>query len=139
MAISERMKRMSNVFGITLKSEGFSGELYNCYEEKAEPFEDVTEFFNIVNAFLDALEYPEQKIKYRAFKKTLPELKIIDIDPAKKLFEVEHLLESCKNRAFLILITGRDNATWQGTVYNKAKDRESSFNSEIELLNIINK
>ena len=139
MAISERMKRMSNVFGITLKSKGFSGELYNCYEEKAEPFEDVTEFFNIVNAFLDALEYPEQKIKYRAFKKTLPELKIIDIDPAKKLFEVEHLLELCKNRAFLILITGRDNATWQGTVYNKEKDRESSFNSEIELLNIINK
>ena len=138
MAISDRMKRMPNVVGFNLENDGFKGELYNCYEEKAETFNDVNDFFNVVNAFLDAVEFPEQKIKYRAFKKTLPELKLIDIDPAEKLFEVEHLLELCKEKAYLMMITGRDNATWQGTIYNKAEDVESSFNSEVELLRIIN-
>ncbi len=139
MALSERMKRMSNTFGITLKNDGFKGELYNCFEEKPEEFFDVNDFFNLVNAFLDVLEFPAQKIKYRTFKRTLPNLKLIDIDPNKKLCNTEDLLTFCKRKAFIILITSRDNATWQGMVYNKSEDKEYSFNSEIELLRIINK
>ena len=55
MAISDRMKRMSNCVGITLKNDGFKGELYNCFENEPRTFSDVDDFFNIVNTFLDAL------------------------------------------------------------------------------------
>ncbi|SFH93138.1 hypothetical protein SAMN04487830_11336 [Pseudobutyrivibrio sp. OR37] len=139
MAISDRMKRMHNCVGITLKNEGFKGELYNCYENEPEEFNDVDDFFNIVNSFLDALEYPAQKIKYRSFKKTLPTLKLVDIDPKEKLFDTEKLLDLCKRKAYIIMVTGRDNATWQGMIYSKSEDKEYSFNSEVELVRILNK
>jgi hypothetical protein len=139
MAISGRMQRSSSCIGITLKNEGFKGELYNCYENEPETFSDISEFFDTVNSFLDAVEYPAQKTKYRAFKKTLPNLKIVDIDPNNQLFEPEHLLDLCTRKAYIILVLGRDNATWQGLCYSKAEDKEYSFNSEVELLRIINK
>ncbi|WP_028242834.1 hypothetical protein [Pseudobutyrivibrio ruminis] len=138
MAISDRMKRMSNCVGITLKEEGFKGELYTCFENEPRTFADVDDFFNIVNTFLDVLEFPAQKVKYRSFKKTLPTLKLVDIDPNEKLFNTEHLLDLCDKKAFVIMVTGRDNATWQGMIYNKSEDKEYSFNSEVELLRIIN-
>ena len=49
MAISDRMKRMSNCVGITLKNDGFKGELYNCFENEPRTFSDVDDFFNIIN------------------------------------------------------------------------------------------
>ena len=138
MAISDRMKRMSNCVGITLKNDGFKGELYNCFESEPRTFSDVDDFFNIVNTFLDALEFPAQKVKYRTFKKTLPTLKIVDIDPNEKLFETEQLLSLCTRKAYIIMVTGRDNATWQGMIYSKSEDKEYSFNSEVELIRILN-
>ena len=33
------------------------------------------------DSFLDTVEFPAQKFRYRAFKKTYPTLKIVDIDP----------------------------------------------------------
>ncbi|MBQ5426860.1 MAG: hypothetical protein IIU31_06795 [Pseudobutyrivibrio sp.] len=138
MAISDRMKRMSNCVGITLKNDGFKGELYNCFENEPRTFSDVDDFFNIVNTFLDALEFPAQKVKYRTFKKTLPTLKIVDIDPNEKLFETEQLLSLCTRKAYIIMVTGRDNATWQGMIYSKSEDKEYSFNSEVELIRILN-
>ena len=138
MAISDRMKRMSNCVGITLKNDGFKGELYNCFENEPRTCSDVDDFFNIVNTFLDALEFPAQKVKYRTFKKTLPTLKLVDIDPNEKLFETEHLLSLCTRKAYIIMVTGRDNATWQGMIYSKSEDKEYSFNSEVELIRILN-
>ena len=129
---------MSNCVGITLKNDGFKGELYNCFENEPRTFSDVDDFFNIVNTFLDALEFPAQKVKYRTFKKTLPTLKLVDIDPNEKLFETEQLLSLCTRKAYIIMVTGRDNATWQGMVYSKSEDKEYSFNSEVELIRILN-
>lgn len=139
MAISDRMLRMHNCVGITLKNDGFKGELYTCFENEPRTFNDVDGFFNIVNAFLDALEFPAQKIKYRAFKKTLPTMELVDIDPNEKLFDTEKLLELCKRNAYIIMVTARDNATWQGMIYSKSEDKEYSFNSEVELIRILNK
>ena len=84
------------------------------------------------------MEFPAQKVKYRTFKKTLPTLKLVDIDPNEKLFETEQLLSLCTRKAYIIMVTGRDNATWQGMVYSKSEDKEYSFNSEVELIRILN-
>ena len=140
MAISDRMKRMHSCVGITLKNgKDLKGELYHCYSNEPIVFNDVEDFFCIVNSFLDVLEYPASKVKYRAFKKTLPTMKLIDIDPKEKLFDTEKLLTLCDRKAYIILIIGRDNATWQGMVYSKSEDKEYTFKSEVELLRILNK
>ena len=138
MSISDRMKRTDNCVAFSLDNKTlFSGELYNCYQDEGVRFSDVQDFFNIMNAFLDAVEYPAQKVKYRSFKKTLPTIKIVDINPSEKLFNIEQILEKCQKNAFVIMVTGRDNATWQGKVYKKSNDKEYSFNSEVELLKIL--
>lgn len=140
MAISDRMKRMHNCVGISFdKGKEFAGKLYICYQEEGIPFVDVDEFFIIVNAFLDTIEFPAQKIKYRNFKKTLPTLKIVDIHPDEKLYETEHLLDVCGKDAYVLMVIGRDNATWQGMIYNNKEDKEYSFNSELELLKVLRK
>ena len=140
MAISDRMKRMHNCVGITFEPrKEFAGTVYICYQEEGIQFADVDEFFIIVNAFSDTLEYPAQKIKYRNFKKTLPTLKLVDIDPKEKLFDTEHLLDLCDKKAHVLMLIGRDNATWQGMVYSKEEDKEYSFNSEMELLKVLKK
>ena len=139
MAISSRMQRMHNCVGVAFNGEGFKGNIYNCYQNEPNYFNDVDDFFNIINAFLDALEFPAQKIKFRVFKKTLPTMKLVDVDPKEKLFETEKLLDLCKKDAYVIMMTGRDNASWQGIVYSQKEDQEYTFNSEIELLRIINK
>ncbi len=137
MAISDRMKRMHNCVGISLTSkEQFAGKLYNCYQEEEIAFAGLDDFFNIVNTFLDTLDFPAQKIKYRCYKKTLPTLKIVDIDPKKKLFDTEHLFELCEDTNYILMVMGRDNATWQGVLYSKEDDKEASFNSEVELLRL---
>lgn len=140
MSISDRMLRMHNCVGINVNTkDGFNGEIFNCFKEDSDSFTDAHDFLNIVNAFLDTLDFPAQKIRYRAFKKTLHTLKLIDIDPESKLFGTDKLLELIDDNGYVLLIIGRDNATWQGMVYSKAEDKEYRFNSEVELLRIINK
>lgn len=140
MNISDRMKRMHNCVGITIENkESFSGKLYNCYDKAPISYTDVDDLFNIINSFLDTVEFPAQKFRYRAFKKTYPTLKIVDIDPKEKLFDTMDLLPMIGNDSFILMVTARDNASWQGKIYSVALDEEYNFNSEVELIRILNK
>lgn len=140
MAISDRMKRMHNCVGVSFnEAEGFNGQVYTCYFKEPVSFADVHEFFSIVNEFMDELDFPAQKTKFRSFKKTLPIQKPLNIDTANKLCDTEHLLEHLGSNSYVIMMLGRDNATWQGNIYSKDLDKEFSFNSEVELFRIINK
>lgn len=140
MAIADRMKRMHNCVGVSFNSsKGFSGQVYTCYKKEPDAFNDVTDFFTIVNTFLDILEYPASKVRFRAFKRTLPTLKLVDIDPSEKLFDTETLLKGLGGKGYIIMMTSRDNATWQGKIYDVSKDTECDFNSEVELLKVINR
>ncbi|MCR4829829.1 MAG: hypothetical protein K5883_00100 [Pseudobutyrivibrio sp.] len=138
MSISDRMKRTSNCVAINIDNkESFEGDLYNCFQEEPIRFCDVHDFFIIVNSLLDTIEYPAQKVKYRAFKKTLPTLKLIDVRSDEKLFDTDVILDKCKTDAYVIMVTSRDNATWQGKLYKQSEDKEFSFNSEVELIRLL--
>ena len=140
MNISDRMKRMHNCVGITIEDkDSFSGKLHCLYQKDAISYTDVDDFFNIINGFLDTRDFPAQKFRYRAFKKTYPTLKIVDVDPKVKLFETMDLVPKVGNDGFILMVTGRDNATWQGKLYSAASDEEYDFNSEVELIRILNK
>ena len=140
MAVSERMSRMNNSIAFVLdKTEGFSGDIYNCYQKEPIRFSDLNEFFIIVNEILDELDFPAQKTKYRSFKKTLPTLKVLDIDAASKLCDVTELIKKAGKESYGLLVIGRDNATWQGMLYDSKKDEENTFNGDIQFLRLLNK
>ena len=69
----------------------------------------------------------------------MPTLIIVDIDPKEKLYETKDLLSKVDEKGFILMVAGRDNATWQGEIYNTSSDEEYSFNSEVELIRFLNK
>jgi len=139
MAISARMKRMNNCIAVDLdRGPGFNGQIYNCYQDKPLSFHDVSEFIDTVNAFLDKVEYPGQKHQFRNFKKVEKPVMELDFDKEVKLCETEDIAEKVSDIGFVVMILGRDNATWQGKVYDKAREKEFSFTSELELFRCLN-
>lgn len=136
MPISGRMKRTSNCVGVIIdeSKKGFKGRVYNCFDKEPQHFDDINELFYIVESVMDALNFPALKTKCRQFKKTESTFVPKRIDVEKQIIEPENLLPDMEKEGYVIMVTGRDNATWQGSVYNKSKDEEVNFNSEVELI-----
>ena len=139
MPISDRMMRSSNCVAVCVDEtkNGFKGRVYNCYNKDPQHFNDVTEMFYIIENVLDALNFPALKTKDRGFKKTDYAFSPVEIDLDKKFHEVENLIPDLEREGYIIMVTSRDNVTWQGVVYDKKNDVECSFNSEEELIKLI--
>lgn len=139
MPVSSRMKRTPSCVGVCIdeSKKGFKGRVYNCYSKNPEHFNDITELFNIVDNLMDTLNYPALKTKYRGFKRTESTFVPARIDVEKKIRETEELIPDLEDYGYIIMVTGRDNATWQGAIYNKFLDVETKFNSGVELIRLL--
>lgn len=139
MPVSDRMNRNPNCVGIVIDRQkvGFKGKVYNCFSLDPQDFYDVTDLFTIVNGVLDALNFPAIKTRVRHFKKTKSAFVPSEIDVENKLRDAKDLLSAEDKDGFVIMIIGRDNATWQGVLYDKKKDVEFNFNSEVELIKLL--
>ncbi len=136
MPVSGRMKRTPNCVGVIIdeSKKGFKGRVYNCFDKNPEHFNDINELFYIVENIMDTLNFPALKTKSRQFKRTESTFVPKRIDVENQLVDAEGLLPDMEKEGYVIMVTGRDNATWQGFVYNKKADKEYSFNSEVELI-----
>lgn len=139
MGVSERMKRMPHCVGIVIDEakKSFSGRIYHCYSDRPQMFNDITELFYLVENVMDAVNFPALKTKNRTFKKTesFYETEVIDVE--NKVLSVEELIPEDEPSGYVLMITSRDNSTWQGLLYDKASDVESGFNSEVELIRLL--
>lgn len=137
MPVSGRIERSPNCVGICIdeSKKGFKGRVYNLYSKTPQTFNDITELFYIVDSVMDILNYPAQKVRYRHFKKTKRAFKPVKIDGENKVLNVNELIPEGED-GYLLMVTSRDNATWQGLLYDKKKDVESNFNSEVELIKL---
>ena len=139
MPVSDRMKRTPNCVGICIDEakEGFKGRVYNCFSKEPQRFTDITELFYIVDGVMDALNFPAIKTKNRKFKKTASDFKVQPIDVENKVLGADELIPSGNESGYVLMVTGRDNATWQGMIFDKKNDVEYTFNSEVELIRIL--
>jgi hypothetical protein len=139
MPVSARMKRTPNCVGICVdeKKDGFKGRVYNCFSKEPQSFSDINELFYIVDSVMDALNFPAIKTKNRSFKKTETDFEPQHIDVENKVLGAEELIPADVKDGYVIMVTSRDNVTWQGIVYDKQKDVENNFNSEVELIRLL--
>ena len=139
MPVSSRMKRMPNCVGICIDEakEGFKGRVYNCYSKEPDRFTDITEMFYIIENVMDTLNFPALKTKCRTFKRSAADFKPTPIDVENKILGAEELIPEGEENGYVLMITSRDNVTWQGMLYDKKKDEENSFNSEVELIRLL--
>lgn len=108
-----------------------SRRVYCCYSRAAESFAHEYQLINIIEGFLDRIDYPQSSVKIRSFQKK----------EEKKLPRPEKVLEGRevashrgKLGTFLVHVKYRQNATWQGEICWVEKGRNISFRSELELL-----
>ena len=136
MPVSGRMKRTPNCVGVIIdeSKKGFKGRVYNCFDKNPQHFNDINELFYIVENIMDTLNFPALKTRSRQFKRTESTFVPKRIDVENQLVDAEGLLPDMEKEGYVIMVTGRDNATWQGFVYDKKADEEYSFNSEVELI-----
>ncbi len=139
MPVSARMNRTPNCVGVIVdeSKKGFSGRVYHCFSTRPQHFADITELFNIVDSVMDALNFPALKTKNRQFKKTESTFVPEEIDVENKVLDADKLIPEVEKEGYVIMVTGRDNATWQGILYDKKKDAEFNFNSEVELVKLL--
>ena len=139
MPVSDRMKRSQNCVGVCVdeSAKGFKGRVYNCFSKTPQHFNDITELFYIIENVLDSLSFPAMKTRTRTFKRTDKEFYCAPIDAENRVYSVEELIPVHEKAGFIVMVTSRENATWQGFVYSKEDDVESTFNSEMELLKML--
>ena len=139
MPVSARMKRTPNCVGICIDEAKncFRGRIYNCFSKEPQSFNDINELFYIVDSVMDALNFPAIKTKNRAFKKTATDFTPAPIDVEKSVLGAEELIPSDVENGYVLMVTSRDNVTWQGIIYDKKKDVEFTFNSEVELIRLL--
>ena len=139
MPVSSRMKRTPNCVGVVVdeRRDGFKGRVYNCFSKEPQHFTDITEMFYIIDSVMDALNFPAIKTKNRKFKKTNLEFEPQPIDVENKVLGAEELIPAGEKEGYVLMITSRDNVTWQGFIYDKKNDVENTFNSEVELIRLL--
>ncbi len=141
MPVPGKMGRIPNTVAVCIdktENQACSGRLYHFYSKEAESFSDIAELINIVTALLKATRFPQATIQTRSFKKTHTDIYELDIDSENKVMPIEGLAEMRGQRAtILFCITSRQNASWQGDYYIPVSEEKGSFESDIELLNII--
>ena len=139
MSVSDRMRRTSNCVGVCVdeKKTGFKGRIYHCFSKEPECFTDINEMFYIIDAVMDALSFPALKTKNRTFKRTDIDFQVPQVNVENKVLDTEDLIPSGEKMGYIIMVTSRDNATWQGLLYDQQKDVEVSFNSEVELVRLL--
>ena len=113
------------------------GRVYNCYSKEPDRFTDITEMFYIIENVMDTLNFPALKTKCRTFKRSAADFKPTPIDVENKILGAEELIPEGEENGYVLMITSRDNVTWQGMLYDKKKDEENSFNSEVELIRLL--
>ena len=124
--------------------ENFSGRLYNPYLPDAVGFHEVLELVRQMEKVFDTLSYPQPGVCYRHFftdsnrkynrKEGMP-------PSSRKQPWGKELLEDFlgREKAFLIQVRTRQNATWQGTITCCGSGETRIFNSALELLRMLGK
>lgn len=139
MGLMGRMNRMPDSVCVCVDGD-FSGRLYHCYNSSPVKFYDIPDLFYILEKVMEEVDYPERKTKPRSFKKTNRREINLGINLDNKICEpVDLLANDGKLATFIVTVLTREYSNIQGSIYIKKTDVNESFNSDKELLELINK
>ena len=141
MGLPEKMKRMHNIIWVCVDGTDkglIEGKFYHLYSKEAVEFRDIHVLLERGSKLMDELKFPEETVRTRSFKKAEPNRPELIGDGNKVLTIEEMFNQKGLKGTFAITVVSRHNASWQGDIYSIEKDKLEAFNSDIELINIIN-
>ena len=125
-----------NLVAVCIDTKQETGRLYHRYMEGPVVFHQFTELIFRMEELYDRLGYPQAAMEIRRFdKRKGGEANKLPMEPvvsADKLTARRGELAT-----FLIHVKWRQNATWQGEALWVEPDRKEFFESELDLLKIL--
>ena len=113
-----------------------SGRLYHCYTEEPWQFDDMVKLIQMMENFFDSIGYPQASTQIRNFLKNMPQGNCVKLE--KKTTQDDIIQYRGKKASFLVHVQYRQNSSWQGTVKWIEKDVVKTFQSELNLMKLIN-
>lgn len=124
------------------EEDGVWGRIYNRYQEEAVLFYHLPQVMRILNQLYDTLDYPQASTIYRSFQKKEKqvecrrEIKRVRVQAPVKAAE-ELFAKDGEMATFILDVQYRQNSTWQGVIAWKEMEKKASFNSELELIRLL--
>ena len=122
------------------KEGDIQGRAYHCYQKEPVVFEDVFQLIRIIDSLMEWLDYPQASVVNRSFvQKTEPVTMYTGprVMPEKAVENEKVAAHSGKLETFLIHVQYRQNATGQGELFWKEKEKIRKFHSALEFLRLI--
>ena len=127
----------------TIRGDDISGSLYCGICPQGVPFSGIAEVLLTIDEIMDKIGFPQSTVDKRSFKKKdqprniVPPLANITTQGEMRRFDTT--VQKGEKATFILKVKFRRNANWQGTVEWLEGKEEYSFNSELELLEFIDK
>lgn len=112
-----------------------TGRCYNRYSPYPVQFDDMNRLFIRMDQLMDTIDFPQSSTKNREFFKRQRVKKNGGAISVKTAEEV--LKESGKKATFVVNVSYRQNATWQGKVLWAETGKSCYFRSALELMKLI--
>lgn len=110
------------------------GRLYHYYAEEPETVKDAMQLLRRLEQFYDDIDFPQAAEQFRNFVSSAKENRKRKELP-KPVKDRDFLMNQSGTRAtFLLHVQYRQNATWQGQIMWKEKNKSLEFRSTLELL-----
>lgn len=113
------------------------GRLYSCYSREPEPFDDPYQLLLMMEEVMEKINYPQASVSLRQYGGT-PGTDYVRREKPEKVMEQQELLDFRGERAtYAVRIQYRQYATWQGELVWMEHNVAKSFNSELEMLKLM--
>lgn len=115
-----------------------SGRFYCYYSKDPIFFRSIHELFRYMERFMNELNFPQSSTELRTYedKQQKPanekRISFTEVSNREQILEQRGSIDT-----LAVYVRYRQNATWQGSVYHMKNNEREDFNSELDLLKII--
>lgn len=119
-----------------IKEELIEGRMYHCYSETPVLFTNQLQLLAEMEALYDRLNFPQASTRDRTLK---PKKVQTETDKEAEAVKDEQDIKNQVGRkaSFIVRVTSRQNATWQGSISWTERGITKHFRSALELLKLI--
>lgn len=115
-----------------------SGRFYCYYSKDPIFFRSIHELFRYMERFMNELNFPQSSTELRTYedKQQKPanekRISFTEVSNREQILEQRGSIDT-----LAVYVRYRQNATWHGSVYHMKNNEREDFNSELDLLKII--
>jgi len=124
-----------------IREANISGRLYCGKMPKGIDFSGIGEVILVIDKIMDEIDFPQSTVDKRSFAENEPPVRALsskeskDIQLAMRKFNTK--AQRGKLATFVLQVQFRHNASWQGKAEWTEGNETFSFNSELELMRMV--